>query len=157
MKLNGNYIADMAQLDQCECYHWGEDLYLAREENGNGYLVNIATGKARQIYKPGFIVGFSDDEIDFTTIDRMPNSHNAHPRIMRYGEVCWWNSCRNGLIALCWTLYPDGRYFADEDGFGMEDNDELTVYCVMNDNLEVVRPFTVVPDINALLHELRHS
>ena len=30
---------------------------------------------------------------------------------------------------------------ADEDGFGMEDNDEVQVYCVMNDNLEVVKPF----------------
>lgn len=35
----------------------------------------------------------------------------------------------------------NGRYFADEDGFGMEDNDEVQVYCVMNDNLEVVKPF----------------
>ena len=28
------------------------------------------------------------------------------------------------------------------------------VYCVMNDNLEVVRPFTVVPDVKALLDEI---
>ena len=54
-------------------------------------------------------------------------------------------------------LYPDGRYFADEDGFGMEDNEELNVCCIMNDNLEVIRPFTVVSDVPALLDEIAHS
>lgn len=50
--------------------------------------------------------------------------------------------------------YPDGRYFADEDGFGMEDNDEVTVYCVMNEDLEVIRPFAPVEDVPCLLGQL---
>lgn len=154
MKLNGNYIEDRAELQQCKCYSWGENLILAVEENGDRYLVNELTGKARQISSPGFLVGFSDDEIDFATIDQLPHSHNAHPRRVDYGGIGRWNDCSHGLIALSWTLYPDGRYFADEDGYGMEDNDELAVYCVMNDNLEVVRPFTVVPDVDVLLAQL---
>jgi len=157
MKLNGNYIQDMAQLEQYECHPWGENLMFVKDENGDGFLVNTKTGKVRQISTPGFVVGFSDDEIDFATIDKMPHSHNAHPRVMNYGGVSWWDRCQHGLIALGWTLYPDGRYFADEDGFGMEDNDELTVYCVMNDNLEVIRPFTIVPDVGVLLDELRNT
>jgi len=32
-------------------------------------------------------------------------------------------------------LYPDGRYFADEDGYGMEDNEEENVYCIIDSNL----------------------
>ena len=51
-------------------------------------------------------------------------------------------------------LYPDGRYFADEDGFGMEDNDEVTVYCVLDENLQVVRPFAPVNDVPRLLSQL---
>ena len=155
MKQNGNYIQDMAELKQCKCYPWGEDILFVEEGNGDAYLVNKATGKARQISTPGFVVGFSDDEIDFAVIDKLPHGHNARARRMDYGSVCWWDSCKDGLIALCWTLYPDGRYFADEDGFGMEDNDEEKVFCVMDDELNVVRPFTVVPDIKALLMELR--
>jgi hypothetical protein len=54
-------------------------------------------------------------------------------------------------------LYPDGQYFADSDGYGGEDNDELMVYCVMNDNLEVIRPFTVVSDMRALLKKIRET
>ena len=54
-------------------------------------------------------------------------------------------------------LYPDGRYFADEDGYGMEDNDEVKVYCVLDDNLQVVRPFGPVDDVTELLNKMRRE
>ena len=157
MKLNGDYLEDMAQLEQCECYSWGGKLLHVTDKNGDEYLVNKTTGKVRQIASPGQLVGFSDEEIDFETLDKIPHSHNAHSRSIDYAHIYRWDNCKNGLIALCWMLYPDGRYFEDEDGFGGEDNDELTVYCVMNDNLEVIRPFSVVSDIRALLKELREA
>lgn len=96
-------------------------------------------------------------KIDFATLDKLPNSHNAHSRRIAYAGINRWTDCKHGLIALIWVLYPVGRYFADEDGFGMEDNDELNVYCIMNDNLEVIRPFTVVPDVPALLDEIAQA
>jgi len=157
MKLNGEYLEDLAQLEQCECFEWGEGLLRVFDSEWKGYLVNKVTRKARLIDIPGHLVGFSDEEIDFDTLDKVPNSHNAHSRRIAYSGIGAWDDCQNGIFALCWMLYPDGRYFADSDGFGGEDNDELTVYCVMNDNLEVVRPFTVVPDISALLTELRNQ
>ena len=58
MKLNGDYLEDMAQLEQCDCYSWGENLLLVKDEYGDRYLVNKETGKARQISTPGFVVGF---------------------------------------------------------------------------------------------------
>lgn len=157
MKLNGDYLADMAQLEQCKCYEWGENLLRVIDEDGDGYLVNKATGKARLIDGDRLLLGFTDEEIDYATIDKFEHSHNAHSRRIDYARIGRWDDCENGLFALCWMLYPDGRYFADSDGFGGEDNDELTVYCVMNDNLEVIRPFTVVKDIRALLRELRNA
>ena len=39
-------------------------------------------------------------------------------------------------------IYPDGRYFADEDGFGMEDNDEEKAYCIINKDLEIIVLFS---------------
>ena len=53
LKLNGDYIQDMAQLEQCKCHPWGENLVYVDDEEGNGFLVNIATGKARQLSIPG--------------------------------------------------------------------------------------------------------
>lgn len=81
----------------------------------------------RKIVEQGRLVGFSDEEIDFETIDQLENTHNAHTRAILYAGVNRWSNCENGLIALSWMLCPDGRYFADSDGYGMEDNDEVTV------------------------------
>ena len=157
MKLSGDYLQDMAQLEQCKCYEWGENLLRVFDPDGKGYIVNKDTGQARLIDDNGFLVGFTDAEIDFATIDKLENSHNAHPRRIAYAGINRYNDCQNGIFALCWMLYPDGRYFEDEDGFGGEDNDELTVYCIMDDDLNVIRPFTVVSDIKALLAEVRAS
>ena len=136
-----SFIHGIAELEGCRCYFWGENLLLVEDKDNGRYLVNMATGKVRKISEPGKLVGFSDEEIDFESIEKLPHSHNARLRLLQYGGISRWNDCTDGLITLCWTLYPDGRYFADEDGFGMEDNDEVQVYCVMNDNLEVVKPF----------------
>ena len=102
----------------------------------------------------GTLVGFSDEEIDFEAIDKLENSHNAHSRSIQYAGINRWTDCKKGLIALSWMLYPDGRYFADEDGYGMEDNDEVKVYCVLDENLQVVRPFAPVDDVSRLLKQL---
>jgi hypothetical protein len=51
-------------------------------------------------------------------------------------------------------LYPDGMYFADEDGFGMEDNDEVEIYCVIDKDFNVLRPFQYGKSALALLHEV---
>ena len=32
MKLNGDYLQDMAQLEQCNCYSWGENLLHVTEK-----------------------------------------------------------------------------------------------------------------------------
>ena len=148
------FIHGIAGLEGCECYPWGENLLIVEDNEEARYLVNKATGKVRKISEPGRIVGFSDEEIDFEKIDRLENSHNAHPRIMEYAGINRWDDCCNGLIALSWMLYPDGRYFADEDGYGMRDNDEVKVYCIMDENLQVVRPFAPVDDVRALLEQV---
>lgn len=151
------FIHGIEELEGCRCYSWGENLLHVSDYGYGEYLVNKVTGKVRKIAERGKLVGFSDDEIDFETIDKLENSHNAHPRIIQYAGINRWNDCKDGLIALSWMLYPDGRYFADEDGYGMEDNDEVKVYCVLDDNLQVVRPFGPVDDVTELLNKMRRE
>ena len=43
-------------------------------------------------------------------------------------------------------LYPDGRYFADEDGFGMEDNDEVNISAYIDTQCRVVVKFQDMKD-----------
>jgi hypothetical protein len=78
-------------------------------------------------------------DIDFEKVDRLENSHNAHMLLAKYGFGV--DSFNNGIALVWWTLYPDGRYFEDEDGFGGENCDETTVYAYINTSGNVVIPF----------------
>jgi len=40
----------------------------------------------------------------------------------------WIYAYEDGKALVEWTLQPDGRYFEDEDGFGAEHFEEITVY-----------------------------
>jgi hypothetical protein len=48
---------------------------------------------------------------------------------------------KNGVALVMWTVLPDGRYFADEDGFGAEDNDEVNIYCYIDKQGKVLVKF----------------
>lgn len=48
----------------------------------------------------------------------------------------------DGICYVAWTVQPDGRYFADEDGFGAEDFSEIQLYSKMNTAGEFICPFT---------------
>lgn len=43
-------------------------------------------------------------------------------------------------------LYPDGRYFADGDGFGMEDNDEVNIDAYIDTECRVLVKFQDMED-----------
>ena len=45
------------------------------------------------------------------------------------------------MALVYWTLYPDGCYFMDEDGYGMEDNHESALYGFIDKQARVVIPF----------------
>ena len=38
----------------------------------------------------------------------------------------------DGMFRFGWLVQPDGRYYADEDGFGMEDDEEIYVVARMD-------------------------
>lgn len=91
----------------------------------------------------------TDNEIDFDAI------YKGCPDFNGCKSVRYWfgryDNFRNGVCAICWTVYPDGRYFADEDGFGMEDNDEENAYCIINKDLEIIVPFQPMDDVKEML------
>lgn len=127
---------------------WGEDYEM--------YVVNTETGKLRKFSDAAGHVLVALEDIDLESIKRhCPEGlSNAKNRTLEYAHMNRYTDFKNGIAAISWTLYPDGRYFEDEDGFGGESNREETVYCVINRNLEIIRPFAYVPDVKAMLKEV---
>ena len=126
-------------------------------DNRELYIANTQTGKIRKV-STGESLLVNDNEIDIKAIAKVCENglHNAQSKAIRYAGVNRWDGFKNGMCAITWTLYPDGRYFADSDGFGMEDNDE-EVYANIDTNLVIVEPFRPIKDVANYLKELRNK
>ena len=133
--------------------------------SGNGwnnhewYIANIQTGRIRQLSTVGGCVTVEDSDIDYEAINKQceHGARNAERKVLNYGSLGTWDGFKDGFCAISWTLYPDGRYFADSDGYGMEDNDEEKVYGIIDENLNFVVPFRPIQDIRTTLKELRQQ
>ena len=109
----------------------GEDMAILRTQGKSWLLGNKATGQTRLFVDASGFLAVDENDIDEAAIRKgCPHYHGE--RMVRYGF---------------------GRYFADEDGFGMDDNDEEEVYCIINKDLEVVVPFQPIDDVNAALEK----
>lgn len=139
---------------------WGGEgmlFFFGRNGNQDMYIINTQTGQVRQLSTSDGCLLFSDEEIDYDSIVRNCECGitGAKKKIVRYAGVNRWSDFRGGICAISWMLYPAGQYFADSDGFGMDDNDEEVVYAIMNTNLEIVEPFRPVDNVNKYLDEMR--
>ena len=56
----------------------------------------------------------------------------------------WISPYNDGKASVTWTLQPDGRYFADEDGFGAENCEEITLYSSIDTNGKFIEPFKYI-------------
>ena len=120
-------------------------------------VANMTTGKIRKISTEQGILLVDDKDINFDLIEyKCKNGYlNAKNKRVKYSGVNRWDGFKNGLCAISWMLYPEGRYFEDSDGFGGEDNDEEVVYAIMNTDLEFVIPFRPFQDIKSDLELYR--
>ncbi len=121
------------------------------------YIANMQTGKIRKLSTADGTLLVDDSEIDYEAIAKECENGigNARAKAIRYGEIGRWDDFEDGLCAISWMLYPDGRYFGDEDGFGMESNREEKVYAIIDTNLDIVEPFRPINDISTYLKELK--
>ena len=122
------------------------------------YLANTKTGKIRKLSDEYWLLA-DDDEIDYDAISKSSFNGigNARAKAVRYAIINRYDGFKDGLCAISWMLYPDGMYFADEDGFGMEANDEETVYAIIDTELNIIEPFRPVEDIEEYLKKLRKA
>ena len=127
--------------------------------NQEVYVANTLTGKIRQLSTSGGKLLVDDDEIDYESIAKTCRSGltNAKNKAVRYAGLCRWGDFKNGICAMSWMLYPEGYYFADSDGFGVEPDDEEVVYAIINANLEIIEQFRPIQDVDKYLEEMRES
>ena len=57
---------------------------------------------------------------------------------------------KNGVAQVSWQLNPDGRYYMDEDGFGMTDDEEVEIYGFIDMEGKVLVKFRNIEDYGEL-------
>ena len=151
-------VSGYPELDGCEGRLGGDGMAFFFGDNRELYIANTQTGKIRKVSTEGALL-VNDNEIDIKAIAKVCENglHNAQSKAIRYAGLNRWDGFKDGLCAISWMLYPDGRYFADSDGFGMEDNDEEEVYAIIDTNLVIVEPFRPIKDVANYLKELRNK
>jgi hypothetical protein len=135
----------------------GDGIAILWGDKHETFLLNTVTCIMRQFVDKEERLLVEDTEVNDRQISsHLSNGHNyLRNRIACFGGLHTWDGFKDGFCALDWTIYPDGRYFADEGGFGMESNDEEVAYCVINKNLDVVVPFFYAEDPKDVLHAVR--
>lgn len=124
--------------------------------NSGVWLKNTKSGALRRMTHGDYVYGFDDSDFNWDIIANLEHNRNAYSRLMRYGRICRWDNFIDGYCAFSWTLYPDGRYFADSDGYGADDDDEVVIYTILDTDLNVVVPWQPM-DVREELKKLRTS
>jgi len=83
----------------------------------------------------------TDDDIDWDSLKGLPET--AIDRAHRYNALFpsqVWNF-HNGEAIVTWQLNPDGRYYEDEDGFGMTNDVEIEIRGKINKQCQIIEKF----------------
>lgn len=90
------------------------------------------------------LVAVSKDDIDWESLEGLPDEARARAEALSFHFPSFILGFRNGVAEVSWQLNPDGRYYMDDDGFGMTGDKEVTIYGCINRQAEVVAKFRAV-------------
>lgn len=123
--------------------------------------MSVVNEAMREYWKPRFLVDdrnrtafeFMDgnavlqtvrqEDIDWTSLQRLPDYAINRARWLDARFPTFIRMYKNGIAEVSWMLNPDGRYYQDEDGFGMTDDVEIKIYGMIDRTGKVVRKFHV--------------
>lgn len=106
------------------------------------FLLDHTTQCAYEIMDANYeLVTVTDDDIDWDSLKDLPDNaiaraenHNAmFPTLIR--------RFINGQAKVEWQIHPDGKYWMDDDGFGMTSDQEITLFGAIDRTGNVVEKF----------------
>ena len=124
----------------------GGGLYFTYNEvsNGLGGYVNVGLTLRRQ-GDPGFAARITDREGTFVHFPGAEEGSWRKDLTMSFTPRCrfrcWIYREEDGTLSFEWMVQPDGRYWGDDDGFGMDHDVEVTLFAPMDENGKFTGPF----------------
>lgn len=88
----------------------------------------------------------NQEDINWESLEKLPPKAKETATELYFGYPSFIYSFNQGVALVCWQLVPDGRYYMDEDGYGMEDDNEVNIYGVIDRTGKVIVPFRLTND-----------
>ena len=127
----------------------GEGMSVIEESIGGWwkkrYLVDNKNGRAYEIMDAYLnFVKFTKDDIDWESLAVLPEGVKSMAQRLSAQFPTFISDFHDGIAQVSWQLNPDGRYYMDEDGYGMTDDKEITVYGYIDTEMNVLVKFQYI-------------
>lgn len=117
----------------CETKELGEDMAIVNEVI-NGYwkprflIDNAAKTAVEFMNNSQMLLTVTTEDIDWESLKHLDKDVLARAQRLNFGFPSFIYEFEHGVAEVSWQLNPDGRYYMDEDGYGMTDDQEITIY-----------------------------
>lgn len=68
------------------------------------------------------------DDIDWKSLEGLPSHAIDKAKRLNASFPTFVKNYNDDVAEMSWQINPDGRYYMDEDGYGMTNDDEITIY-----------------------------
>lgn len=120
------------------------------------YLVNHNTKCAYEFIDGNqCLLTVSEDDIDWDSLKNLPEKALNRAIGLSFEFPSFIHGYVNGVAEVSWQLNPDGRYYMDDDGFGMTNDREIKIYGFIDQNAKVVVKFRNINECYDELDKMR--
>ena len=74
----------------------------------------------------------SVNDIDWDSLEGLPQDAIERAQALDAYFPTFVRGYNHDVAEMSWQLNPDGRYYMDDDGYGMTDDEEITLYCYID-------------------------
>ena len=122
------------------------------------YLIDNKNCRAYEIMDGNMdFVNFTTNDIDWDSIKQLPEKAKMRAQEMSAQFPTFIRGFHKGVAEVSWQLNPDGRYYMDEDGFGMTSDEEITVYGFIDSEMNVLVKFQYIDEDWKRLDKMRRE
>lgn len=90
------------------------------------------------------------DDIDWESLEGLPQRAVNTAKALDAVFPIFIREYKNGMAKVSWEINPDGFYYMNEDGFGMTDDEEITIYSYVDRAGKPLVKFRAIKDSGEL-------
>ena len=92
------------------------------------------------------LVTVTNEDVDWASLKKLPEEAIYRAECLSFQFPSSIRGFRNGVARVDWQLNPDGRYYMDDDGYGMTADEEIEIYGFIDTKGNVLVKFKAIKD-----------